>query len=231
MMINCVRETRTLRFNYSRSGAVAVMELVDTKLAVLFYHELWWLSNSIVRKCEHIFSKAKVPEQGYVVQIDHEIHAQIASVLSDAANIKKLISTPDVKLKGENGERFKLRKERARELSDVLASLEITELLNHKVRNTLEHFDEYLDEANYDISRKPRLGKMAAYNMVISHWEAIEPRVYPIRLYVSSESKFYNMKWSVDIALLNSEAKSIAHKLREIPAFAGQEPGGLLIHI
>lgn len=207
------------------------MELAETKLAILFYHEMFWLSHSIVRKCEEIFSKANIPEQGYMIQVDPEVHSKIASVLSDAANIKKLIQTQGVKLKGENAARFKLRKDRARELAQALAPLELTEIFNHKVRNTLEHFEEYLDEANYDISKKPALGTMAAYNMVISHWEVTEPRVYPIRLYVASERKFYNMKWAVDIGLIHKEANLIIDQLKTIPAFSSQEPGGLMIRV
>lgn len=207
------------------------MELAETKLFSLFYHEVWWLSNGIVKKCEKIFEKAKVPKQGYIIQVDPELHSTIASVLSDAANIKKIIVTSSVKQNGENGARFKLRKERARDLLETLAGLPLSELLNHKVRNTLEHFDEYLDEANYDISRKQPMGTMAAYNMVISHWEASSPRVYPIRLYVSSEKKFYNMKWVVDIGLIKAEAESIVRRLRDLPMFKDQEPGGLMIHV
>lgn len=207
------------------------MELAETKLAILFYQELWWLSNSIVTRCESIFATAKIPDQGYVIQVDHELHSKIASVLSDAANIKKLIVTPGVKLKGENGARFKLRKERGQQLSHIVAPLNLREILNHKVRNTLEHFDEYLDEANYDLSTKPDLGTMAAYNIVISHWEIMSPRIYPIRLYVSSEKKFYNMKWEVDIGEIHKEAKSIVTMLSQFPAFSDSGPGGMMLRV
>ncbi|WP_223530606.1 hypothetical protein [Pseudomonas sp. GL-R-19] len=206
------------------------MELAHTKLATLYYHELWWLSLSIFEKCEKIFRDATLPESGYILEVNPKLHSTIASLLSDAANIKKLVATSDVKANGENGVRFKLRKERAKELSEFISSLNIKELLNHKVRNTLEHFDEYLDEANYDLSKKPFQGRMAVYNMIISHWEAMNPRVYPIRLYVSSEKKFYNMKWSVDIGLIHSEAKSIVDKL-VLEIFPGQEPGGLMLQV
>ena len=145
------------------------MELAHTKFAALYYHELWWLSLSIVEKCEALFEKATVPESGYLLQVDPKIHSTIASLLSDAANIKKLVVTQDAKLKGENGERFKLRKERSKELSSFIQSLGVTELLNHKVRNTLEHFDEYLDEANYDVSKQSFQGRPALYNVIISH--------------------------------------------------------------
>ena len=95
-----------------------------------------------------------------------------------------------------------------------MGGIKLAELLNAKVRNTLEHFDEYLDEANLALSdaRVPP-SPMAAYNMVLSRWDAINPRVYPIRLYISAERKFYNMKWSVDLDAINKEASAIAERL------------------
>ena len=207
------------------------MDLVDTKFCTLYYHELWWLSHSVLRKSEQVFNETTIPDDGFVIQVSPEIHSVIASLLSDAANIKKLVSTSSVKANGENGVRFKLRKERAKELADFIAPLQIKELLNHKVRNTLEHFDEYLDESNYNVSRKAPEGRLAVYNMILSHWEVISPRVYPLRLYVSSERKFYNMKWDVDIGLIHAEAKSIVEKLRTLKAFEVEEPGGLMMHI
>lgn len=207
------------------------MDLADTKFCTLYYHELWWLSQSVAEKCEQVFKETEVPEEGYVIQVDPAIHSVISSLLSDAANIKKLVSTSSVKAGGENGERFRLRKERANELADFVASLGVKELLNPKVRNTLEHFDEYLDEANYDISKKAEQGRFAVYNMILSHWEAISPKVYPIRLYVSSEKKFYNMKWSIDLGLLHAEAISIVGKLKTIDEFSKNEQSGLMIRI
>jgi hypothetical protein len=99
--------------------------------------------------------------------------------------------------------------------------------------NTLEHFDEYLDEANLAVSEaKTPPSPMAAYNMVLSHWEVFSPRVYPIRVYVSSERKFYNMKWSVDLGVMNTEASAIVERLLALPGFSAKEgPGALMLHL
>ncbi|MND24855.1 hypothetical protein D3C76_343170 [compost metagenome] len=208
------------------------MEFHSTKLATLFYSELWWLANSIVKKCDSIFSKTLVPERGYIIQVDPEIHALISSVLSDAANVKKLMTAGDKKKSGESGELFRLRRDRVRELREYLSGIELKELLNPKVRNTLEHFDEYLDSANYEVSRRDTpLGTMAAYNMVISHWDVARPRFYPVKLYISAERKFYNMKWSVDLGAIQNEAQAIVSKMKALPAFATDEVVGVLIRV
>jgi hypothetical protein len=148
------------------------IKLKDTKLYTLYFHELWWLSNSIREKCEQLFKETVIPESGFIMQVNPTLHSIIASLLSDASNIRKLIITPDIKLKGESSSQFKLRKERANVLQEKIKSIELTEILNHKIRNTLEHFDEYLDEANLELSREEEsLSPMAVYNMVFSHWE------------------------------------------------------------
>ncbi len=209
------------------------LKLEDTKLASLYVHELWWLANSVKTKAERLFAEAKVPETGYAIQVSPELHSVIASLLSDAANLKKLVVTPSAKLNGESGRQYRLRKARAAALRESIKGISLTEMLNAKVRNTLEHFDEYLDEANVGLSTaKSAPSPMAAYNMVLSHWEVTSPPVYPIRVYISSERKFYNMKWSVDIGAIHQEATAIVERLVSHPEFSKAEgPGGLMVRL
>lgn len=204
----------------------------ETKLFSVYLHELWWLANGIREKTERLFSEAKVPEEGNVIQVNPELHSVIASVLSDAANLKKLLVTPNARLNGESGRQYRLRRARAATLNKLLDGIQLAELLNVKVRNTLEHFDEYLDEANLAISEaKNPPSPMAAYNMVLSRWEVFNPRVYPIRLYISAERKFYNMKWSVDLDAMNREASLVAERLRTYMGVANEGPGGLMLRL
>jgi hypothetical protein len=207
-------------------------KLENTKLVTLYVHELWWLANGIKEKTNRLFNEAKVPDQGYMIQVSPELHSLIASTLSDAANIKKLLVTPSARLSGESGRQARLRKARTALLNQMISGIQLTELLNAKVRNTLEHFDEYLDEANITISEaKNPPAPVAVYNIVLSHWEAINPRVYPIRLYISSERKFYNMKWSVDLDAMNKEACAVADRLVAHMGAAKDGPGGLMLHL
>ncbi len=207
------------------------LKVEETKLFALYIHELWWLSHAIKTKTEKLFTEATVPETGYALQVSPELHSLIASVLSDAANLKKLIVTPSARLDGESGSQYRLRKARAEALKKLVVGIPLAELLNAKVRNTLEHFDEYLDEANLAVTNaKTPPSRMAAYNMVLSHWEVFSPRVYPIRVYISSERKFYNMKWSVDLGAMNAEASAIVARLLALPDFSDKEgPGGLML--
>jgi hypothetical protein len=47
-----------------------------------------------VRKCRHIFDECPVREEGYYLKIRAELHTTIASILSEAANVKKLMTVP-----------------------------------------------------------------------------------------------------------------------------------------
>ena len=205
----------------------------DTKLFTLYFHELRWLAHSIQTKSEKLFDEAKVPAEGNVIQVNPELHSLIASILSDAANLRKLVVTPHTRLGGESGRQFRLRKARAAALREAIKDIELVELLNSKVRNTLEHFDEYLDEANIALSEaKTPPSPMAAYNMVLSRWEVFTPPVYPVRLYISSERKFYNMKWSVDIDAMHKEARAVVERLAQSDVFGNTEsPGGLMVRL
>ena len=209
------------------------IKVEETKLFSLYVHELWWLAHGIQSKTERLFAESKVPEEGNVIQVSPELHSLIASVLSEAANLKKLIITPNAKLNGESGRQHRLRRARVSALNKLLDGIQLVELLNAKVRNTLEHFDEYLDEANLAISEaKVPPSPMAAYNMVLSRWEVFNPRVYPIRLYISSERKFYNMKWSVDLGAMSKEASAIVERLNAtLGPGAKDGPGGLMLRL
>lgn len=57
---------------------------------MLYVHDLWWLAHGLKTKAEHIFSEATAPESGKVIQVNPELLSSIASLLSDAANLKKL---------------------------------------------------------------------------------------------------------------------------------------------
>lgn len=205
----------------------------ETKLFTLYIRELWWLSHAIKTKTAKLFDQTKVPETGYIMQVSPELHSLIASVLSDAANLKKLIVTPTARLDRESGRQCRLRKARAAALKKLLTGIPLAELVNVKVRNTLEHFDEYLDEANLAVSEaNVPPSPMAAYSLVLSHWEIFNPRIYPIRVYISSERKFYNMKWSVDLGAMNTEASAIVDRLLTVPGFSDKdEPGALMFHL
>lgn len=203
----------------------------ELRLNFIYLHELWWLTESIKSRCEELFRETPLPENGYYFQIKYHVHSLINDILSDAANIKKLITIPTQKTRGESPKQFQIHVERSKFLQDKIKGVEISELKSIKVRNTLQHFDEYLDEVNLEASEgKLRSHQIAVYNFVMSHWEAINPRPYPIRLYICAEKTYYNMKASVNLGKIYIEASHINEVIRgEIRKDNDSDPGGFMI--
>lgn len=212
------------------------MNFKDTILRGLYIQELWWLAHGVKTKAEYIFAETMIVGEERWLKVDPEIHSVIASLLSDAANLRKLI-VEDAKRRSESEQQYKRRKKRVNALNEIISGIKLNEIKGTKVRNTLEHFDEYLDETNYELTTLHNNGEsmpspMVAHNVVLSHWEFFSERVYPIRLYISSERKFYNMKWCVDIGAMHQEASSIVECLTvHHPETVGEKPGGAMIRL
>ncbi len=206
-------------------------EARSVPLFQLYFHELLWLVTAICKNCELIFRNTDPPTDGHFINVDPELHARIATVLINAANFKKLLVAPTVRPKAQPLELFEFRKRRAKILATALAGIDMNEMFNVKVRNSIEHFDEYLDEANLELAAaKTPPSPLAAYNMTFSSWELMSPRPYPVRLYIADKRMFHNLKYSVDLGKLYNEALTVRGRLLETPALSGvKEPGGLMV--
>jgi hypothetical protein len=58
----------------------------NTKLYSLYFHEVWWLAHSIKSKAEKLFEETKIPSEGYLIQVNPDLHSLISSILCDAKN-------------------------------------------------------------------------------------------------------------------------------------------------
>lgn len=119
--------------------------------------------------------------------------------------------------------------ERADYFKTLLYDLNIQEMFNKKVRNTVEHFAEYLDETNEKHTLyKNEDSYLVAFNLVLSDWQptnnvnipftlyralGFKDPIYPIRIYIAGERRFYNMDWSISIENLSKEARLIQELL------------------
>ena len=214
-------------------SANKIPEGIDQQLIPIYAHELFNLAHEIKEKCEQVFELTpEIPkEPEHYVAAAPEIHRNIQSILISAANIKKLIITPSTKLKGENNTIHGFRLYRSSFLNELLGNVVLEEIVNHKVRNTLEHFDEYMDKAVVNLSNPTkRPSPWAAYNLIASSKGVFKPNIYPIKYYVADEEVFYNMKWSINIRKMYDEALSIMNALQETESFKQiDSPGALLI--
>ncbi len=204
---------------------------LNKHLLGLYRHELWYLASSIVERCRKVFDQTPPAETDHYIKVAPEVHAEIFGILSHAAGLKKLIRTPTAQLKDESKRVYRLRRHRTDVLASLLGGLELKEILQARVRNSIEHFDEYLDSAIVQISdSSSSKHPWAAYNMVLSDRAVFDPEPFHIRVYIASERKFHNMKWSINIGRLHDEAEQILIRLHSAGIVEeGQDPGGMLV--
>ena len=211
------------RFSFDRAQHLLHMSSAkavnNSLLSSMYLLELWLLADNVREQCERIFQITQIGPGETFLRVSKEVHGLIASILSNAANIKKLLDTRASQRKHESKIAYAMRQRRSKALSDILNGIELEFLLESKVRNTLEHFDEYLDEADELVTIKGHpTATLAVSNMVLSHWDSMAGEsIYPIRVYIVSERKFYNMKWSIDLGKIHAESLLIVERFKSNP--------------
>lgn len=206
---------------------------LDSNFFHVYIFELWGLAESVTKKCTEVFEKCPAPEKDGYIKVDPSIHWLIGSLLAESANIKKLLTIPTKASFKETKEQFDFRLERTRLLNEALGSPPIVELSSVGTRNSVEHFDQYLDRASVTFVQKDRSDPgFALYNMVLSSWNVFDKKAFPLKLYVADERKYYNLEWVADLNALFAECTDIIVRIRNIAEFGTQEgPGGLMIPV
>lgn len=207
--------------------------VLDSPLFSIYVHELWGRGTSVVKDCEVIFQKCPIPERDGYIKVDPEVHSQIASVLAEAANIKKLLTVPLKPGFKEKNDEFEFRVERTKLLQASLGQPSIVEISSVEARNSVEHFDQYLDRANIALAPGATPGPgVALYNMVLSSWKIFDKKAFPLKLYVADERRYYNLEWSADLNAIHKEAVDLVARVESLADFKDHEgPGGLMVPV
>jgi hypothetical protein len=200
-------------------------ELDPAPFGDIYKLEFLRLVSNIALKSEAIFARAPAKQCGndYLAP-DPELHSIIASLLSDAANAKNLIvdEIPKSKISKQLAS---MRQKRARALLEEVKGIELTALLDKKVRNSIEHFDEYLDQANVVLGGKPSTNRLALFNFVLSSRRLFEQydRTFPLRVYIADERVYENFELKIDIGKLYAESVQLRDRL--LKSFDGKIDG------
>lgn len=190
----------------------------------IYVGELYWLSRSVADELGGIFEETPAPvrtDRGYI-RVDRALHERILRVLNSAARIRSLIRNR--KSQGSRGQREVLTR-RAAALRSLLADMDLDSVLDAAARNSVEHFDEYLDgtaiKSSRGVIRRPTL---FAVDMVISQRDLLEqfhigdliPTTYSIRTYIADERVFSNCGRELNLERLRSCCEGICARLEPL---------------
>lgn len=220
--------------------------IVQSPFAGSYVAELFWLARDIVETCDRVFlnSDPNVLRPRYRIkdsylEVHQAVHFDIYRALSDAARIRLLVS-PRTKRRDQTAEQYEVQQARTQWLSNVLAGLPLGEVLDPRVRNSLEHFDEYLDNTALRSYRGeiPR-PTLLPLDVALGRENALDgfdvggkkPTLYPLRVYLAEERCFVNCGRRISLETLRKECAGIRdHLLPLLSSMNGQvERGGILI--
>lgn len=188
----------------------------DIKSSQIYWQEVWFLATGIIRKMNRLIEITPMPERDYFLNCDPEITDLVLGILSNSANIKKL-TTPAPQQRGESAFKYQFRIDRCNEIKKILPNVDFSAILDTKVRNTLEHFDEYLDEfiINATLGGLDPKYMHITYNVGVSDTAVFTPKPFPIRMYEAKTKIFYNFDNKVDLGKIYDIAQSVDNGIQE----------------
>lgn len=190
---------------------------ITAKLKAVYFHELGFRCTEIRDNCQKVFELAPPPAERNFVIVPN-VHSLIGHALTAAANVKKLLDDErPMNPRNESVEGYEFRKARAAMLKAELEGVSLTEMLEVRVRNSLEHFDEYLDEENIRLN-KQSTPSIASYNVGFSHLDNMvfkEGPILHIRSYETTSRRFFHLRGSIDLGKVHDEAVAVLGRLIE----------------
>ncbi|BCU61222.1 hypothetical protein KLVA_33810 [Klebsiella variicola] len=203
----------------------------DFEFEHIYIFELWFYAYGIKTKTAKLDKLTQLPDDGYAIYNLPEITDLVLGILSNAANIKKLMS-PSPRKNKEPAWNYTFRVDRSNMIKKFVSDLDTSEIMNSAVRNSLEHFDEYLDELSINLMKGAiqKRAPLITFNMAFSELNAIQPHPYPVRQYCVKEKTYYNMGKSINIGKVFNEAVMIHQRCMEFNQKLGGDdcPAGRL---
>jgi len=121
------------------------VSFMDSKINTLYETELGRLAETTRAACDALF--AAIPSKPFLLFVNPPTHQLIYNVVLPAGRIQKLIVAANKK-RGETRAEWEFRRDRVSHLRTVLGNVSLPTVESAAVRNSLEHFDERLDDIN-----------------------------------------------------------------------------------
>ncbi len=205
----------------------------QSSLAGLYIYEVRWLLISCVDAAARLADLAPA-DLGDVMKVDGSIGVSAIEAISSAARLNALLFAAP-RRKGESLKRFELRKRRASWLRDrVFDGVDVSVLNDRGVRNSIEHFDDRLDEvaekATDGVHEFPltivsdvALGRPGLLEF-LERGEAPPKTVQHVRTYVASTNEYRILRWSFDVGAVARCCRSMLDHLVDSGYFDARLP-------
>ncbi len=201
---------------------------MSQRLHTIYFAELYRLAHDVVAA---IGRASKVLEgrqnQDFLITAPEPMDSLIAAV-GAAANLSKLLD--DNRPRRMSDDAWDVRRQRVASLRSALAGLELPTILSRDLRNSIEHFDERLDELVAE--ERNTSGRSLIYNMTVSRLAVLPPlgvpgELFPLRVFEASTGILSNFGEQIDTQELAEEAASIMAALDR--AGFKEKLGGMIV--
>lgn len=217
--------------------------IVASPLRGVYLEELHGLAATVKHLAEEVFMAAPKPLKGgseSYLKVDHDLMTKLYFLLGATARIRALL-TDRPRRKSQSEKQHALQVRRTAWLRDhVLKGIRLAEVLAPKVRHSLEHLDEYVDDTglrflegriptsalvpvDFAVGRRNTLAQFQVANK--------RPHVYFVKVYVASERVFVNCGHEISIQKLHTECRRIEKRLQPLvpPAPSPSERGSQML--
>ncbi len=207
-MVNNLPDKNPMISHYLQELHVLSTEIIQN------FQKVESIVNSKSPETEAVFSFPNNNDKYFFIQ--PEVFTMIDAILLHSANIKKILfATP--RKRNESSYKFEYRKKRTEEIQSYLDMDKISEIKNIDVRNSLEHYDERLD----NISLRLRNGtidkdyQIIASNVILSSEGALYGTPYYLKSYIIDSKIYKNSERESNLGRIYSEALYIQNTTKE----------------
>jgi hypothetical protein len=204
-----------------------------------YIDELYRLAQQVVTLAEDVFRVAPKPTgPDHFLQIDHDVMHDLFTLVSSAAHISAMVGERK-KQPWQTEQTYEIQRRRAGWLrTDVLKGVKLSALFQAKVRNTLEHFDEYIDEGAIGFATHQHpTPSLAPVDFVVSRRHALRrfavqrrvPHLFFMRVFIASERVFVNCGHEISIQALHTECRRIVKRLAPFMQDREREGSSMLV--
>jgi hypothetical protein len=185
----------------------------------VYFDELGKLAATIIESIDRVVDEAPAPladDKGFILGSGkNDLHGNAYRALIAAASIRKLLYPGKPNKYDKDPGSAEFRQRRGKLLLQAMKGIDVAGVLTNEVRDSLEHYDERLDEIHRRAfaSSKPAAAFAYTSDGVLTSRRAIQGTTY-LRVYISDERKYAIMGHEADFRKIRGIAVEILKRVR-----------------